>query len=272
MKHKTIMLWLTGLLLCWHFSANASVLATVQTNDNVKVTWDAQCIIEWAGGKDSWDGHFYKVKYRRVGDLFWSDPKYTSGTNYTYASSEFEVGETYKVRVRYYGKRPGCRGMVRSRLLGDDEFTYQPKGVLNPPQGDLSEYVRIKSVSFGRCMYPYTASGLAGLRMHNWVCWNDPYMAFTVIATAAPDEVRLQSATTGLCIKPMNSVNYHPVTMGSCAASDTLFDIQDMGGDQFRLRNVSNNMCLYGSPDDGGFIRQFGCWNNPDMLFEFEEY
>ena len=252
--------------------AQSDVFATIQANDQVKVTWDAQCIITWAGGKDSWDGHFYKLKYKKVGSLSWSDPIYTDDTSYTYPISEFQVGETYKVRVRYYGKRPNCRGMVRSRLLGEDEFTYQTKGVVNPPQGDLSEFVRIKNISFGKCVYPYTPVGISGLRMHNWTCWSDPSMAFTVLSTAAPDQVRLRAEATGLCIKPVNNLNYETMTAGSCAASNTLFEIQDMGSDTFRLKNISNNMCLYGSPDDGGYVRQFGCWNNPDMLFEFEEY
>lgn len=265
-------------LICWLLfvssqgMAQSDVFATVLANGHVKVNWDAQCTIEETGGKSSWDDHYYKLKYKQVGGLFWSDPVYLSSTTYIYAGTEFEVGESYKVRVRYYGKKPDCRGMARSRLLGEDEFGYNPKGVVNPPQGDLTEFVRIKNISMSKCIYPHTPGDIVGLRMHNWSCWSDPSMAFTVIATGSPDQVRLRSEATGLCIKPINHVNYETMTAGSCAVANTVFEIQDMGFDTFRLKNISNNMCLYGSPDNGGYVRQFGCWNNPDMLFEFEEY
>ncbi len=254
--------------------AQGGVYAVINGAGNVEVSWDAPCTTP-GSAKKSWDYKVYKVKYKKAGTLFWSDAIYADTTNIgvIYPGSDFDAGVTYKVRVWYFGKGAECRGMARVRDLGETEFTYHHEDqVVVPPHGDLSEFVRIRSVSFNRCVYPYTPGSVADLRMHNWVCWPDPSMAFSVIEVASPDFIKLRSEATGLCLRPLNSINYEPITAGSCVATNTIFEIQTVGVDQFRLRNVSNNMCLYGSPDNGGYVRQFGCWNNPDMVFEFVEY
>lgn len=132
--------------------------------------------------------------------------------------------------------------------------------------------VRIKNESFGKCMYPYAPSGLFSMGFHNWTCWDDPGMAFVVLNTATAGEVKLFSVAGGLCITPLNSVDYDPVGGAFCSSPNSVYVIDYLTADTFRLRNKNNNKCLYGSPANGGLIRQFGCWANPDMVFSFENY
>lgn len=131
--------------------------------------------------------------------------------------------------------------------------------------------VRIKNMSFGKCIYPHNSG--SGTRFHNFDCWADPAFAFIIEPTATINEVKLKSlATGGLCLMPVDDSSYGEITAGSCLSGYAVYEIQDIDVDTFRLRNKLRNKCLYGSSDNGGKVRDFGCWSNPHMVFKFEYY
>lgn len=134
-----------------------------------------------------------------------------------------------------------------------------------------AESVRIKN-RHSQCMYPYGWGDLSTVRFHNWVCWPSDTMAFEIVDAGLPNEVLLKSQEVNLCLTPVSSADYDKMKAGSCAASDAVYIMTDIVGDEFKLKNKNNNKCLYGTDTDGGHIRQFGCWNNPDMVFSFENY
>lgn len=145
--------------------------------------------------------------------------------------------------------------------------------VVTVPTGDLSDHIRISSHSYNKCIYPYTTVGITGLKMHNWGCWADPSMAFKLIPVGTvPDQFLLYAEATGSCLKPNSNANYATMTAGSCSSSSAVFEVADMGSNTFRLRNISSDKCLFGSPNDGGLVKQGVCWTHPDFLFDFQGY
>lgn len=256
--------------LFYYSTADADIYIDYDMYGNVEISWD------WPDGpceifNSSWDNKHFKVKVKKKGAALWGSPVYTdTTTGILYPHTGFVQGKEYKVKIKYFTKNKKCRGIARQKLLGVKTFRYDfDENVINPPPPSDTA-VRIKSVSFGKCIYPFMTSAV---NFYNWVCWSDPGMAFNIIDTGVFNEVKLQSEATGQCIKPINNSNYEKVTQTGCSSMNTVYVLEPTAvPDQYRLKNKENNMCLYASPDDGGFIRQFGCWNNPDMVFEFEDF
>lgn len=204
-------------------------------------------------------GSDYKVHWREASDGSWvkdndvtfatAEPRLEYGINGLVCNTEYEV----KVKKK---------GRVWRRL----NLTTTACVVEIP-----DDAVRIKNMSFGKCVYPYNPG--TGVRFHNYDCWGDPDFAFIVQPTATINEVKLRSIAAGYsCLMPVDGSIYGEIKSGSCFLPDAVYEIQHVDVDKFRLRNKVRNKCLYGSPDNGGKIRDFGCWSNPDMVFTFESY
>ena len=265
------------LLLCVLSVAGAVSAANIYVDyddsGGVTFTWDApdtDCLLT----NSDWEDEFYKFKLKKKYGS-WDTPHYTSlnSLGVYYPASFFEEGKTYKMKVKYYTKNRKCRGIARSKKLAVDTFTYHfQQDVVPPNLEDIhDDAVLIRNMSFEKCVYPYFSTAVY---QHNWTCWSDPGMAYTILDTGVFNEVKIRSEATGKCIQPLNAVDYATVSEGSCTSAYSVYVLQDAGTgpDQFRLMNKLNSKCLYGSPDDGGFVRQFGCWSNPDMVFKFEDF
>ena len=206
----------------------------------------------------------YRVHWREVPDGDWtkrnsvtvSDPLVTVGAGgLVYEISGLFCNTEYEFKVKQKG-----RGWRRLNL------TTKACKIEIP-----DDAVRIKNMSFGKCVYPYNPG--TGVRFHNYGCWDDPAFAFIVQPTGTINEVKLRSLAAGSqCLMPVDDSPYGEITTGSCSSVYAVYQIQDIDGTQFRLKNKVRNKCLYGSPDNGGLIRDFGCWANPDMNFIFEGY
>lgn len=247
--------------------ANAALInSSYEFNGNVKFTWTGYwCVVP----KNSWDNKHYKFKIKEKGKLSWDITIYVDAadSNAIIAQDYFEDGKEYVVKVKYHGRKKDCgrNQAIIVRTLDEINFIYNYE-VQIPATA-----VKIRNTSFAKCIYPYNPG--TGVRFHNWGCWNDPSFAFIIQPTGTFNEVKLQSlAAGGQCLMPVDDSSYGEITTGSCSSVYAVYQIQDVGGSQFRLRNKIRNKCLYGSPLNGGLIRDFGCWANPDMNFTFENY
>lgn len=264
MNMKKLNLFYLLIFFCLSNTAKSEIFFDTDPFGALLITWTHP---ECATPKSSWDNKPYKFKYRKASSAFWEDPIYADGNSAVgIPASLLTHGEVYKFEVKYY-----CSGRIN--IVKTLAVLFHRYSVVTVPTGDLSNHVRIGSHSYNKCMYPYTTTGINGLKIHNWGCWSDPSMAFQLIPTGTvPDQFRLYAEATGSCLKPNSSADYATMTAGDCGSSTTIFQVTDMGSNTFRLRNVAYDKCLFGSPNDGGLVMQHGCWSHPDFLFEFQGY
>ncbi len=176
-------------------------------------------------------------------------------------SHGLECNTEYKVKVKLVGRL--WRRQTVTTGSCDSDVVIPP-----PPLGA----VKIKSESYGKCLYPFTYVGTSTTRILNWGCWGDPSFSYLVIPTGGVNEVNFRSTVNNQCIKPLSAADHNAMTNSSCASDNSIFKLEYISADTFRIKNKNNNKCLYASPDDGGKIKQLGCSDSPDMEFSFESY
>lgn len=263
-KHIAILIILTTSLISPKVLAEVPTI-TYEFNGDVTINWIGPwCIVP----KNTWDDNHYQLKIRKSGTLLW-DKFYTASpsSDYTLEAGYFEPGARYDVRVKYHGRRLDCGAhqIIKVRRLGDTSFIY------NYEPDIPGEAVKVRNENTGKCIYPFAPAGPISTRMHNWSCWNDPNFAF-MIEPVGSDEVRLRSLAASQCLQPVDNADYQEIKGGSCSSVYSEYYIDYLSAETFRLRNKVNNKCIYGSTSNGGKIRQFGCWANPDMVFSFSSY
>lgn len=257
-----------GILIATQSQANYLDLEVsndpIYPDNKINISWDGLGTSYSVQIKDSWTNTVYENN-----NITSSNVSIGAGNKWYLSVDQYQniICETdYKVKVKENGKS------WRREKITTGKCT-DPDHIVNVPFGDLSDHVRISSYSYNKCIYPYTPIGINNLQMHNWVCYANPIMAFKLIpAGTAPDQFKLYSAATNSCLKPNSSANYATMTGSSCSSNNTVFQVQDMGSSTFRLRNISNDKCLFGSPVDGGLIRQDVCWSHDGFLFQFQAY
>ncbi|WP_395377569.1 RICIN domain-containing protein [Marinicella sp. W31] len=264
-KNITILCVFTILLMASKVSAEEPIV-TFEFNGAVRIDWTGPwCVVP----KRTWGNNHYQLKIRQSGTLSW-DNFYTSSpdSHYILDAGYFEAGQTYDVKVKYHGRKLDCgrRQADIVRTLGTTSFVYDYEPEIP------AAAVMIHNENNGKCIYPYDPDGPVGIRMHNWTCWGDPSFAFLIEPAGGVDEIRLRSLATGQCLQPVNDDDYEEIKGDSCLSVYSSYYIDFLTPDTFRLRNRINNKCLYGNNTNGGKIRQFGCWANPDMVFSFLDY
>ena len=264
-KNITILSIFVILLMASKVSAEVPIV-TYEFNGAVRIDWTGPWCI---APKRTWDNNHYQLKIRKSGTVSW-DKFYTSSpdSHYILDAGYFDQGEIYDVKVKYHGRRLDCGRHQADivRTLGTTSFQYNFEADIP------ASAVMIHNENTGKCIYPYDHGSPTGVRMHNWTCWSDPSFAFEIQPGADVDEVRLKSLASGQCLQPINDVDYAEIKGGSCLSVYSSYYMDYLTADTFRLRNKINNKCLYGSSSNGGNIRQFGCWANPDMVFSFLDY
>ncbi len=260
------MLW----LFLWLPGVGAQDVATNITEAGaVVVTFTGRDCIS---NREGWDDQPYEVKYKKAGTVGWDEVFYVGATAplgvVIGGVDDFDQGVEYIVKVRYYGLREDCRGVfTHIRTIGTTSFIYDHQEVVI-----TDDHVRIQHIQSGKCLYTHTPGGLAATRAHNFTCWADPGMAFELLPQAGADIYRLRYAATGLCLRPVSMGDGDQVGVTSCGSSSSDFQLVPVFGDQFRLRSLYSNKCLYGTNVDGGLVHQWTCWDDPGMRFRFEEY
>lgn len=127
------------------------------------------------------------------------------------------------------------------------------------------EEVRLRHAASGKCIYGNAVEDGA---IHNWVCWNDPGMTYSVYTHTLSDTKFLIHKNTGKYIESYGS-NGATVTnrSGGNPYQPMRFVFDDAGGGAVRIRNASTGQCLYGTNANGGTVHNWGCWSDPGMAF-----
>lgn len=250
----------------------------------VDITGSGTVVVSFNGreciaNRPGWDNQPYEIKYKKTPSLGWQEVFYQNSSAPSGVIiggvSDFEVGQEYKVKVRYYGLRRDCRGRFNTiHTIGEAEFLYDyEQQDSNEQTVEITDdHVRIQHLQTSKCLYTYTPGGLSATRTYNFSCWDDPNFAFELLAQPAPDVFRLRMAATGHCLQPVSGSNGAEIGVGSCGSSASDYQIVSLGGPQMQLKNVANGKCLYGNPVEAGLIHQWACWGDPAMTFIFETY
>lgn len=127
------------------------------------------------------------------------------------------------------------------------------------------EEARLRHASTGKCIY---GNAVEDGPVHNWVCWADPGMTYTIYTHILSGTKFLVHKNTGKYIEAhpsdgatvTNRSGYNPYM-------PVRFDFDDAGGGKVRIRNSSSGKCLYGTNSDGGTVHNWVCWADPGMEF-----
>lgn len=124
--------------------------------------------------------------------------------------------------------------------------------------------VRLRHDMTGNCMFGAFQNHQPA---RNWLCWDDPNMAFTLLPIAGGNQFRVRHLASDRCVAS-GANDGAVVTMQHCSTLPGLvFEKEAVGNNEFRLRNVATGQCLYGVPEDGGMVRSWTCWNDPNMVW-----
>ena len=143
------------------------------------------------------------------------------------------AGTTYRIVVWC-----GCRGSSRFAVpipirLMDVQYTHSepaPTPEPAPQPAPQPGDIRLRHEATGKCLFGNPVDGGA---VKTWgACWQDPGMAVS--------------------LEPVNG------------------SLQPLDRSEVRIRLRANGKCLFGSPLDGGEVKNWACWNDPNMVFVVE--
>ena len=257
----------------WASDYDIHVTPYSSTDGKILVSWD---IPECTSDNPNWDDKSFQFKYKKKGALLWTKKINATNLGVVFYNNELEPLEEYKFEVKYYGKNSNCRGFTKKRELASKTYRYDP--VISPNNdigSGLAKKEKIRSVTFDKCMYPYTWAGgkLSSVRVNHWDCFNEPAKAFTIEYTGFYHKVKMKSATFKQCIVP--TINSE-TGLGSCKSAASTYLIEPIYSNNkppFRLRHMSSGQCLYtSSGDNGAKIRHMSCSFDDRQHFEFVDY
>lgn len=258
---------------------------------NLYALWSGEPYVNCATELPAWNNNKFRLILKKAGiqQGFGQKTFYSNTISKPISSTQLMplvVGQDYALLLQYYGKNStsgGCTGFNEIRDVEVKHFTYDIHNTILQFPVDFNVHSRkLRSKSTAKCLLPNQFNSILETLIGAANCNENSNLAFEIInaGTSEPNEVRLRSQKLRQCLSPVYYMDGAAVRVGSCLDNRRTIFVMDKVRDndtgeiipgEYRLRHKNSGKCLY-NYEVTNTAHVWTCWDDPGMIFTFEEF